>query len=76
VLLKLPTKPFRVPDTKCKEDELLGEIFRGRFLNTSGKIIASMEDSQDILDLPEQFIKRIIKKIRMYSKGVPTDLPT
>ncbi|KAK4169048.1 zinc finger protein-domain-containing protein [Cladorrhinum sp. PSN259] len=64
------------PDTKCEEDELLWAIFRGRFLDTSGKIMASKEDHRDILDLPEQFIKRIIKTTGMYSKGVPTDSPT
>ena len=38
--------------------------------------MAFKENSRDILGLPEQFIKRIIKTIVMYSKGVPTHSPT
>jgi hypothetical protein len=66
------------PDTKCEEDELVWEAFRGRFLDTSGKIMAFKfkEGSRDMLDLPEQFVKRIIETVGMYSRGVPTGLAT
>ncbi|KAK3291354.1 zinc finger protein-domain-containing protein [Chaetomium fimeti] len=58
------------PNAKCKEDVGLWELFKSRFLETSGKVMASKDET--IRRLPEQFITRIVETIGVYSKGVPS----
>ncbi|KAK0654799.1 zinc finger protein-domain-containing protein [Cercophora newfieldiana] len=66
------------PDTKCAEDVKLWETFRDRFLETSGRIMASKaeEEREGMRQLPEQFIARVVETIGMYSKGVPMLRPS
>ncbi|KAK3323873.1 zinc finger protein-domain-containing protein [Cercophora scortea] len=58
------------PDAKCEEDMALWEVFKNRFLETSGKVMALKDEA--IRQLPKQFIARVVETIGVYSKGVPS----
>jgi hypothetical protein len=57
------------PRAKCEKDTALWEVFKNRFLETSGKVMASKDEV--IRELPGQFIARVVETIGVYSKGVP-----
>ncbi|KAK3680565.1 zinc finger protein-domain-containing protein [Podospora appendiculata] len=58
------------PDAKRERDTALWEVFKDRFLETSGKVMALKDEA--VRRLPEQFIARIVETIGVYSKGVPS----
>jgi hypothetical protein len=64
-----PFYPNPRANLKCEKDTALWEVFKNRFLETSGKVMASKDEV--IRELPGQFIARVVETIGVYSKGVP-----